>query len=165
MYTWSIIRWNVWVVLRRPKGIQGYSKRTNGVIRAVFTMSSGAIVTWLYARTRSNLEKNFYHLVTGKNREYVEVDSDLRQWFDWGNVNHYTVPIYCSSLPYVRERPMDYSKAVLCLGIPCAGIEYWVYGNPHMVPIYRPSSQPYVKETPMDNSKEYHVLELLFRCL
>ena len=56
---------------------------------------------------------------------------------------------------------MDYSKAVLCLGIPFAGIEYWVYGNPHMVPIYRPSSQPYVIERPMDVSKEYYVLELL----
>ena len=148
-----MIRWNVWVALRRPKDIHGYSKRPKGGIKAVITMPSGAIVTWLYARRRSNLENFFYHLVTGKNREYVEMDSDLRQWFDCGNVNHYMVPIYCSSLPYVRKRPMDYSKAVLCLLIPCAGIEYWLYGNPHMVPIYLSSSQPYVKERPMDDSK------------
>jgi hypothetical protein len=54
--TSSINRWNVWAALRRPKDINGNSKRPKGVVMAVFWMSLEWTGIWLYALTRSILE-------------------------------------------------------------------------------------------------------------
>ena len=50
-------RWKVCAALRRPNDMNGNSNNTNGVVIAVFLMSSGATGIWLYARTRSMVEK------------------------------------------------------------------------------------------------------------
>jgi hypothetical protein len=53
----SLKRWNVWVVLRRPKDMKGNSNRLNGVVMVVFCISSGWTGILLYAVIKSILEK------------------------------------------------------------------------------------------------------------
>jgi hypothetical protein len=50
-------RWKVWAALRRPKDMKGNWKRPKGVVIAVFYISAGWEGIWLYALTRSILEK------------------------------------------------------------------------------------------------------------
>jgi hypothetical protein len=47
---------NVCAAFRRPNVVNGNSKRPNGVLMAVFGMSSWATGIWLNARTRSTAE-------------------------------------------------------------------------------------------------------------
>ena len=42
----SINRWNVWAALESPNGMYGNLNKPNGVITAVFSMSSGATGIW-----------------------------------------------------------------------------------------------------------------------
>ncbi len=49
--------WKVWEAFRKPNGILRNSNEPNGVVIAVFGMSSGATGTWWYVRTRSMVEK------------------------------------------------------------------------------------------------------------
>ena len=50
-------RWNVCAAWRRPKFMKGNSTSPNGVVMAVFGMSSSATGIWLYARMRLTVEK------------------------------------------------------------------------------------------------------------
>jgi hypothetical protein len=53
----SMKRWKVWAAFRRQKDMKGNSKRPKGVVIAVFCISAGWTGIWLYALTRSILEK------------------------------------------------------------------------------------------------------------
>lgn len=61
-HTWLTKRWKVCAAFRKPNGILTNSNNPNGVMMAVFGMSSSATGIWLKARTRSTFEKIVHSL-------------------------------------------------------------------------------------------------------
>lgn len=57
----SIKRQKVWAAFRKPKGVFKNSNRPKGVAITAFGASANSTDIWLYARTKSILEKKSVH--------------------------------------------------------------------------------------------------------
>ena len=66
---WSISRWKSWPAFFNPNGQRGKMNKPNGVMTAVFLISSGLTGIWWYPLSKSTLLKYFFPL-----------SSELKSW-------------------------------------------------------------------------------------